>query len=318
MNTPPINPSGMLPPKLLLLIGLGLTPLFYFILRSAYHSPSPTPGELVFIWSYALFCTLNWIFASSRQTWIRSHLPYRLNLFWVRFLLYFVLAFALTGLLNLLKLPTFYDAVIGKSIIFLLLPYLLVFPRTPKTSFANRSYLRSISSTENADLTLRMRPSKGFYLLAGSVAFVVAGIFMRREGYGVAWESPAPAWIVIFFFGLGIPIGILMLWTGGYSLILKRDEFTMVTLWRRFTCRWADVDDFTVINTPQGPRVGFNFNEDISETSPTWRKRIASRKWLKETYGRNAILPDDYGLAPDELCRLLVERRKRAMADSAS
>ena len=312
MKASPINPSGaLLPPKFWLFVGLVTAPVFYLILRSAYKPPSLTPGETAFICVYSLFCTFNWIFASSRQMWIRSHLPNWLKLYWVRFPLYLGLVLVLAGLLNLIKLPTFYNAILGKSIIFLLLPYALTYPRNPKTSFANQALLNSISSHGNNDITLRMRPSKGFFLLATSIAFVAAGIFMLRE-------NQALSWIVICFFGLGIPIGILMLWTGGYSLILSRDGFTMVMLWRRFSCRWADVDDFTVIDTPQGPRVGLNFSENVSESSPAWRKRIASRQWLKETYGRNGILPDNYGIAPDELCRLLVERRKRAMANTSA
>jgi hypothetical protein len=312
MNPSPTNPSGtLLPPKLSIMIGLGLTPLFYFILRSAYHSPSLTPSEMAFLWAYAFFCVLNCLVAQNRSLWIQNHRPKWMASFWARFAVYMVLALGLALFVNFLKLSTFYDAVISKSIIFLLLPYLITSPRTPKTSLANQTYLRSITGHDDHEITLRMRPSRGFWLLAVSVAFVAGGIFLLRE-------NPAVAWMCICFFGLGIPVGISLLWTGGYSLIVAKDGFTMVTLWRRFFFRWADVDDFAVINFNYGPRVGFDLKDDHSESSPNWRKRITSRKWLKEKYGRNAILPDDYGLAPDELCRLLVERRNRALADSSS
>jgi hypothetical protein len=306
MRASPSNPSGtFLPPKLWIFIGLGTTPLFYFILRLDYRGPSLTPGEIVFLWAYALFCTFNWIFARSQRLWIDSHLPPWLNLRWVRFLLCFILAFALIGLLSLLRIPTFYAGIIGKSVTFVLLPYVVNFRRTAWTFGPPRVLPPSSLSGTNEELTLRMKPSKAIFLLVASAAFVAGGIFMLRQNAGLAW-------IAICFFGLGIPIGIVMLLTGGYTLILKRDEFTMTTLWRRFSFRWTEVNDFTLVDTPQGSRVGFNVREDLSERPAAWKKRIAAGKWMVEIYGRNAILPDDYGVSADELCRIMTARKSEA------
>jgi len=281
------------------------TPIIYLFLRAAYAPPVLALGEYVFLIIYSSIISIHYCFAYCRRNWIADHSPKWLNSYWARIPLYFAILLALTGILNLLKLPTFYDTIIGKSLMFLVLPYMLRFPRTVKTSPVNRTLITSSSSQSDEDLTFRPKPSRAIFVLAASLAFVLGGIFMLPK-------EPALAWICIGFFGLGIPVGILMLIPGCYCLILKRDEFIIVNLGRRLACRWTDVTDFVVVKTPQGPRVGWNFSQNVSNEAPYWRKRIAARKWVTETYGRNALLADDYGVAPEELCRLMIELSTRA------
>jgi hypothetical protein len=171
----PNNIAGGLPFRISLFISLGLTPLFYFILRSYYKSPSLTPGEMLFIWPYALLCTLNWALAFNTSNRIQGYLPDWLKGWLGRFAVYFVLVLLLVGLLELIRLPAFYDAVIGKSIMFWILPYALPIRRSVRTSAANQAILTSLSGTDE-NLVLRIKRSKAIFVLIASVAFVAGGI----------------------------------------------------------------------------------------------------------------------------------------------
>jgi len=299
----------LLPSRLWVFIGLGLTPLFYWILRSAYSAPTLTVNEQLFIWPYAMLCTFNWIIAYSRGSRIQAYLPQWLNIWWARVALYLVVFLALTEILKLLKLPAFYDAVIGKSLMFLVLPFLMPSPRTVKTSRADQALLVSAGSM-GGDLILNIKSSKATVVLVASVTLMLGGAIMLPK-------FPVLGWIDICFFGLGILVGVALQAPGACCLILKRDEFIVVNLWRRLPCRWSEVTDFIVVQTPQGPRVAWNFNQDVPSDAPYWRKRIAARKYVTEMFGRNAILSDDYGVSPDELCRIMADRAARAQSTTS-
>jgi hypothetical protein len=115
------------------------------------------------------------------------------------------------------------------------------------------------------------------------------------------------AWICIAFFGLGIPIGLLMFRPGFACLILKRDGFTMRQSWRQFTFRWDEISDLTVVSFVQGSRVAFNVH----------KPGVRRFAMLREMYGRDLALVDNYGLSASDLCALMQARQSAATHPSA-
>jgi hypothetical protein len=287
-------PTMRLPTWLSLTCGLVSAPIFYFIFRASVHAPSLSPAEFAFLVSYTLACSIYAGFAYSFAS--RSQWPGLLNNYWLRLVAFILLLIAMHAGLQLFPLSAFYQAVIDKSFLFLVLPLILISARAVKTTPANEALVASLPAHADEDVTFGINPKKAIFLLIGGAAFPVASLFLMRE-------NPVLAWIAIGFFGLALPLGIIMLLPGAYGLILRKDDFIMLNCWRRMTVRWADICDLTVINLNMGSRVGWNY------VPGTNRKAVA---WITASYGRNAFLLDDYGVAPEEMCKIMLERKNRA------
>ncbi|HEY3399717.1 MAG TPA: STM3941 family protein [Geothrix sp.] len=86
-------------------------------------------------------------------------------------------------------------------------------------------------------LLLRPRRVKVAGLGLGALVFVLTGLWMVREGEG-------PGWLIIGFFGLCLLVFLALLLPGAAYLALDSDGFTMCSLFRAHTIRWADVAGF--------------------------------------------------------------------------
>lgn len=86
---------------------------------------------------------------------------------------------------------------------------------------------------------LRAPRLKALMLLAGSLGFVVLGVFLLRDGEVFGW-------LVAGFFGLGVPVALLMLF-GKSGLLLDRAGFEMPVLAGRRRYAWRDVSEFEVV-----------------------------------------------------------------------
>jgi len=283
-----------------------MVPLNYFGLRESYRRTDVIwSGNVVLIVLSALIAW-NFCFAFKNRELILTVLPAWLRPYGVRFIVYLVFAMALTGVLKVLQLPSFYDSVLGRSVIFFLVPYML----GPRLTWRFPEKVGSVDPVlvdSDADLIFKYSPWKALLLVVGGAAFVTVGVLMRHQ-------YPVLAWSTIGFFGLAIPLGLLMFIPGCTCLIVRKDDFVMIYTWRRYSFRWAEVSDITLVPVSENRSViGFNFSETQSDQSPKWRKRIARRKWIRDTYGKDMLLSDQYNLPPAELCRIMNQRRDRAL-----
>jgi SpoVK/Ycf46/Vps4 family AAA+-type ATPase len=91
------------------------------------------------------------------------------------------------------------------------------------------------------------------------------------------------------------------------SLILRRDSFTMRHIWRRSTFRWDEIGGLAVVNGEQGPRVAWNTQQPDARCSAL----------LRDIYGWDLLLPDNYGISAQELCAMKEERRNAVVLSSS-
>jgi hypothetical protein len=158
-------------------------------------------------------------------------------------------------------------------------------------------------------LTLRPRKLTLILLLLGGLMFVVAGIFMAREGNWMGYAC-------IAFFGLVIPLSIIQMLPGSAYLKLDTEGFTIRHVFRTRFIPWSWVDEFLVINiNPMSfakmKRVGVNFLHPEGQTS-------VYREISKGLSGSEDMLPDTYGKKAEELAALLNARLLKARAQNTA
>jgi hypothetical protein len=88
------------------------------------------------------------------------------------------------------------------------------------------------------ELTYHASRSKAALILLASVAFVVMGYFMRVE-------KPFVGWACMIFFGLGIPVGLMLLFSPNSTYLrLDQEGFEMGSFAQKTRIKWTDVAGF--------------------------------------------------------------------------
>ncbi|GAN46375.1 hypothetical protein [Methylobacterium radiotolerans] len=113
---------------------------------------------------------------------------------------------------------------------------------------------------------------------------------------------------VVLFLG-GVPVLILTAIRGS-ALQLDETGFTVVQLGRSRRARWHDVSEFAAVAAAGSGQRLVTFDDASAVTT---RLGAMNRRLI----GRNAALPDNYGLDPDTLATLLTAWRKRALQTEA-
>ncbi len=155
-------------------------------------------------------------------------------------------------------------------------------------------------------VTLRVNRLKMLPLLAGSLVFVACGIlligFVKDDP-----EATVAGIASVVFFGACALIGAVMLLPGAGSLTLDVRGFEVCSLFRRNRIAWPQASRFTVatLSLPGSKRPMVGYDHD--------GLKGAGADFSRNAIGRNAALPDTYGLPVEELARLLTEWRERAL-----
>ena len=158
-----------------------------------------------------------------------------------------------------------------------------------------------------SELTLHTSKAKSLLLLLASLLFTAAGVFMALDGELMGHVG-------YVFFGLCSLAYVVQLITGGGYLKLKEDEFEFFSGFGRKQCvSWDDVDSFGVAvvrnlsryYVPPTRLVGWNYKQgvDVSKFGRVTSKTLS---------GREACLPDTYGMKLEELVSLLNEHLERS------
>lgn len=113
---------------------------------------------------------------------------------------------------------------------------------------------------------------------------------------------------------LGAAPLVLLIAILGTSLQLDETGLTIRQPWRRIRRRWPDVDGFVAIEMSSGV-AGTSARIVAFEDATVDETRIVSMN--RRLTGRNAGLPDTFGLDPDSLAALLNVWRARALRDGA-
>jgi hypothetical protein len=101
-----------------------------------------------------------------------------------------------------------------------------------------------------------------------------------------------------------LPVFALQFHPKAAYLHLAADGFTICSLFRAHTVRWAQVREFAVIRVGPNRMVGWNYTPDYPGSG---RARAVS----KLLAGCEAALPDTYGMKPQELAKLMESLRQR-------
>jgi hypothetical protein len=154
----------------------------------------------------------------------------------------------------------------------------------------------------NGELVLRQDRLKSVVFWVGCLGFVAAGFWLKVE-------HPIAGWASILFFGIGVLILPLTFLPGASYLRLTRDELTIVSLFRRTTIRWADIERFGVlafgIPGTQKDLVGMRY-------APSYRGSKLGARIASAMTGFDGAIPASYGLPPEDLSTLLNDWRGRA------
>jgi hypothetical protein len=141
-----------------------------------------------------------------------------------------------------------------------------------------------------------------FLTAIGSGLFVAVGFWMVAVGGPIGWP------ILVFFTSCMI-ISAVMLLPGAGALKLDGDGFQITSLFRRHHACWQDVSEFETMAPPPPHNLQrFVVYDDLNQAGRMMAKLSVA------VAGRNAGLPDTYGLWARDLALLMTRWREQALA----
>jgi len=163
------------------------------------------------------------------------------------------------------------------------------------------------------DVILKSSRTKYLVMLPGAVLFVVGGFFMARDATDSVqiWLS----WGCVGFFGLCAALFAVRLLPGASYLKIGPLGIEWCMLWRKHSTAWSGIQEFGVaqIDIPLG--IIPNRRRKIGLTLLPDRIEYEKHQWLKTIgkalVGFDDVLPDNYGMKPEELVVLLEEKRRQ-------
>lgn len=159
-----------------------------------------------------------------------------------------------------------------------------------------------------ADLLARFPGPVVLYPSRDRYTFLMLGclIFILLGGANVGLGHPALGWFLIASSGLGFVLFASTLLPGAYAFKLDRAGFEFTIWFRRGKVRWQDAADFTVVAASSTMMVVFNHaGRKVGPLNGVMERALAK--------GRNALVPDTYGLRAEDLAELLSRWRERAI-----
>lgn len=147
------------------------------------------------------------------------------------------------------------------------------------------------------ELIFRASRKKALMVLAISVGFVAIGAWLLEE-------MPIIGWLCMGFFGLGIPVSLLMMRRDSTYLKLTREGFEIVAMYRRAAMKWSEVEGFYVDSVSGAKMVAIVY-------SPTYAKQNAGRAVSSALTGMEGAIADSYTASVDEVCQTLNEWKAR-------
>jgi hypothetical protein len=146
-------------------------------------------------------------------------------------------------------------------------------------------------------LTFVASRGKAMLLLLGSVCFVALGVWM-------ASERPFLGWLTCAFFGLGIPVSLLMLLPNSTYLRLDEEGFEMGSFIRKHKFRWTDVADFHIGSISGAKMIAITFH-------PEYKQQQLGRAAAATLSGIEAAIPNQYNATLEQILEALTTWRQR-------
>ena len=148
------------------------------------------------------------------------------------------------------------------------------------------------------ELTFYASRGKTVLLLLGAIAFVVGGYFIRDE-------KPVIAWLMMIFFGLGIPLFLIMLFSPKSSCLrLDPQGFEIVSFVGKKRIGWADVAGFELASIRGAKMIAIIY-------APQYEGQKIGRAVADNLSGMEGAIPNSYNAPLAEVLETLNEWRAR-------
>lgn len=148
------------------------------------------------------------------------------------------------------------------------------------------------------ELTFKRSIKKALLLLLMAVCLVALSWWMTTE-------KPILGWVGVVFFGLGIPVSLLMLRPNTTYLRLTQEGFDIVAMSRASTYKWADVEGFHIGQIRGAKMVGIVF-------SHAYEKQRSARAVASALGGMEGAIADNYTAPVEVVCATLNEWKARS------
>ena len=147
-------------------------------------------------------------------------------------------------------------------------------------------------------LTYHASRWKAVWLLLGSAAFVAIGYFLRAE-------QPFIAWACMIFFGLGIPVGLIMLFSPNSTYLrLDPEGFEMGSFVKKTRMKWTDVAGFELASIRGAKMIAIVY-------APHYEGQKIGRAVAENLSGMEGAIPNSYNAPLAEVLKTLNEWRAR-------
>ena len=148
------------------------------------------------------------------------------------------------------------------------------------------------------ELTFTASRSKAAFVLLGSIAFVAIGYFMRLE-------KPFIGWACMIFFGLGILVGLIMVFSpNSMYLRLDTEGFEMGSFAKKTRIKWTDVAGFELASIRGAKMIAIIY-------APHYAGQKAGRAIAENLSGMEGAIGNSYNAPLAEVLKTLNEWRTR-------
>jgi hypothetical protein len=148
------------------------------------------------------------------------------------------------------------------------------------------------------ELTYHASRSKAGLILLASVAFVVMGYFMRVE-------KPFVGWACMIFFGLGIPVGLMLLFSPNSTYLrLDQEGFEMGSFAQKTRIKWTDVAGFELASIRGAKMIAIIY-------APHYEGQKTGRAVAENLSGMEGAIANSYDAPLAEVLKTLNEWQAR-------
>jgi hypothetical protein len=162
-------------------------------------------------------------------------------------------------------------------------------------------------------VTLKASWRKWARMLLIGMGFVVLSVLLVQSDAAPSYLDKLVGWTGIVVFGAGTVLSAANIFSGAGKLMLHDAGFEVTSFFRSRGALWRDAAGFQVFSPwYMAKRSACVVYDDANEKrNSLWQMTLA--QWYASLVGRNAGLPDTYGLSADELANLMNQWRERAL-----
>ena len=162
-------------------------------------------------------------------------------------------------------------------------------------------------------VTLNASWRKWARMLLIGMGFVVLSVLLVQSDAAPSYLDKLVGCSGIVFFGTGTVLSAANIFAGAGKLMLHDAGFEVASLLRSRGVLWRDAAEFKVFSPWYMPKRSARVMYDDANEKRKTPFQMTIANWSASLFGRNAGVPDTYGLSADELANLMNQWRERAL-----